>query len=162
MKTLHLSFVVLLFLTGCATWNRTFFSKDLAVLSVGMTKQDVIQQISTPQEVVMARRTEQGLLEVFEYVEKPAYYGRLNKAYWTSYWVYFIDGRLAGYERAETVNARKRLDRLEQLATVEALKGTALIPVEHSVNVQGTVDQNVNVQGTINHNVNGQIDLYSR
>ena len=144
--------LVAIILSGCATWNRTFFSRDLAMLSVGMTKQQVIQQLNTPQEIVMARQTEHGLLEVFEYVEKPFYYGRLNKAYWTAYWVYFLDGKLSGYERAEAVNAQKRLDRLEQLATVEALKGTALMPLQQNIQVDGTI--NHNVQGTILQDVN--------
>ena len=29
--------------------------------------------------------------EVLEFNEKPSYVGRVNKAYWTPYWVYFMD-----------------------------------------------------------------------
>jgi hypothetical protein len=151
MKKINLFCVIPILFTSCATWNRTFYSSDLAMISAGMTKPQVIQQLNKPEEIVMSRETPKGMLEVFEYVEKPAYYGRLNKAYWTSYWVYFINGKLAGYERADAVNERKRLDRFEQLAQFESLKGTSLMPTQ----------QNININGKIISENKTQLDIYS-
>lgn len=144
-------YLSLILCSGCATWERTFFAKDLARLSAGMSKQESISAIGDPQEIVMAKQTEKGLFEVFEYVEKPAFSGRLNSSFWTSYWVYFMDGKLAGYEKADAVNARKRLERAqldaELLGGMNAMKGTSLMPTEQNVNFHGSVD--VNHSGTI-------------
>jgi hypothetical protein len=112
-----------------------------------MTKAEVIAQINTPQDIVVAANTKQGSLEIYEYVEKPAYIGRANPDYWTSYFLTFVNGKLNGWERAEALNAEKARRRLagDQIAlqSIDALKGTPLLPTQQNINL------NQNVSGSL-------------
>ena len=104
-----------------------------------MTKQEVVALIKETQEIVLAQRYEDGVIEVYEYVEKPFYVGRVNPNYWKSYWLIFLDGRLERWERADKVNAEKMRARLaeSQLAiqAIDAIKGTYILPTHQNINI---------------------------
>ena len=148
---LPLMFIVLMGVTSCATWSRTFFASDLSKITLGENKSFVVEKLGGTYTPVASAVEDGHRLELFEFVEKPLYVGRVNKAYWTRYWVYFMDDRLVKYERATAENLLEHQrwvqDVLASAATIEAFKGTSAMPyhVEHS----GRVDSNVNVTGRI-------------
>ena len=143
---------------GCTTiygkeWTRTFYTTDLVKVSGGENKESVVKKlggICTP----IALEVQDGhKFEVLEFNEKPSYAGRVNKAYWTPYWVYFMDDKLVKYERATQqalIEHTKMIQEVEAMAaTMDAFKGTALMPYQHKVDV----NSNVNVQGNVDVNV---------
>ena len=162
------SFVFLLLLcmnnTGCATiygkeWNRTFFATDLSKVSGGESKDSVVKTLGGVCMPIALEVQDGHKFEVLEFNEKPGYVGRVNKAYWTPYWVYFMDDKLVKYERATQqalIEHTKWIQEVEAMAaTMGAFKGTALMPYQHKVDVNGNVNvrSNVNVQGDVDVNV---------
>lgn len=148
---LPLMCIVLIGVTSCATWSRTFFASDLSKITLGESKSAIVEKLGGTY-IPVASAVEGGhRFELLEFVEKPFYVGRVNKAYWTRYWVYFMDDKLVKYERATAENLLEHQrwvqDVLASAATIEAFKGTSAMPyhVDHS----GRVDSNVNVTGSV-------------
>lgn len=140
---------------SCATWTRTFFAGDLSIVSLGDDKDVVIEGLGGVYTPVASVTRDGHLFEVLEFVEKPFYMGRANSAFWTRYWVYFMDGKLVKYERATAENLMEHLKWIDNVmamaATIDAFKGTSLSPihVEQSIEHSGRIDSDVNVRGTI-------------
>ena len=65
---------------------------DLSPLQIGMSKQEVIEAIGKPYNVIGAKRFENGVVEVWDY----RCYGANVVQYYieTQYWLYFLDGKL--------------------------------------------------------------------
>lgn len=131
MRMAALTLGLMALLAGCATWKRTFVARDLLNVNPGMNKADVVHVLNDPQSVVVAQQIERGFLEAYEYVEKPVWFGRVNSNYWTSYIVYFLDGKLVGWKRDEVTNAQRSQNRT--LETIAAFN--AWTPVEHKVDM---------------------------
>jgi hypothetical protein len=155
MKKLSMLLVVFLLLNGCSTWSRTFFAKNLTNVQLGGKKEDVVRQLGGVATPVAAQNYEGHFLEVLEFSEKPFYVGRVNKAYWTRYWVYFMDGRMVKYQKAYAADVFEHdkwvADVMATAATMDAFKGTALMPLQANQSAQhsGQVNVNANVSGNV-------------
>jgi len=148
MRRMFCAFVITMLLSGCATWNRTFFASDLVKLSGGENKADVIKNLGGVCTPIDFQTQDGHKFEVFEFNEKPFYVGRANKAYWTPYWVYFMDDKLVKYERAEgqalLEHTKWMQDVYAMAITMDAFKGTALMPYQH--NISGKIEHDVNIR----------------
>lgn len=158
MKRLIFILALCFIASGCATtdWNRTFFAADLAKVSGGENKALVIKKLGN-EFTPIALETKNGhRFEVLEFNEKPIYVGRLNRAYWTPYWIYFMDDKLVKYERAEGkafLEHTKWMQEVQAMAsTMDAFKGTVIMPYQ----VNSNVKSNVNVQGNVDVNIRRQ------
>ncbi len=145
----------LFFVGGCASWSRTFFAKDLVNVNLGEEKSAVVKKLGGVATPVAAQTHEGHLFEILEFAEKPFYAGRPNKAYWTRYWVYFMDNKMVKYEKAYAADAIEHdkwmADVMAMASTMEAFKGTAVMPyqINQSVQHSGQVNVDANVSGTI-------------
>ena len=77
---------LLLFLASCAALRHG----DMSLISLGMSKENVVKRIGKPNMVVMAQSTEDGPLEVYEYmpVERNSYTDSFENR---PVWVYFLN-----------------------------------------------------------------------
>ena len=91
----------LLFLFGCATWNRTFFAKDLSKISLGEDKSSVVNKLGGSYETASSEMKDGHKVEVLVFYEKPFYVGRANSDFWTPYYIYFVDDKLVKYEHGQ-------------------------------------------------------------
>lgn len=66
---------------------------DMSLISLGMPKETVVKRIGKPNMVVMAQSTEEGPLEVYEYmpVERNSYTETVERR---PVWVYFLNGEV--------------------------------------------------------------------
>jgi hypothetical protein len=132
-------------LSGCTTiygkeWNRTFFSSDLNKVSLGEDKASVVNKLGGVYASIASEIKDDHKFEVLEFNEKPDYVGRVNKAYWMPYWLYFMDDKLVKYERATQqalLEHAKWMDEVQGTAlTMEAFKGTSVMPYQHKVEIK--------------------------
>ncbi|TYR38232.1 DUF3192 domain-containing protein [Sphingobacterium phlebotomi] len=81
--------VLLLFLASCAALRHG----DMSLISLGMSKEAVIKRIGKPNMVVMAQSTEDGPLEVYEYMtgEVNSYTEKVERR---PIWVYFLNNEV--------------------------------------------------------------------
>lgn len=80
---------VLLFLGSCAALRHG----DMSLINLGMSKETVVKRIGKPNMVVMAQVTEDGPLEVYEYlpVNRNSYTDSFENR---PVWVYFLNGEV--------------------------------------------------------------------
>ncbi|WP_146113754.1 hypothetical protein [Sphingobacterium gobiense] len=85
----YLTAGVLLFLGSCAALRHG----DMSLISLGMSKETVVKRIGKPNMVVMAQSTEEGPLEVYEYmpVDRNSYTETVERR---PVWVYFLNGEV--------------------------------------------------------------------
>lgn len=132
-------------LSGCTTiygknWTRTFFASDLAKINIGEGRASVVEKLGGVCTSIALETKDGHKFEVLEFNEKPSYVGRVNAAYWTPYWVYFMDERLVKYERATQqalLEHTKWMQEVQSMAlTMDAFKGTAVMPYQHKVELK--------------------------
>lgn len=96
-KTLTYIFAgMLLFLGSCAALRHG----DMSLISLGMDKETVIKRIGKPNVVVAAQSTEEGPLEVFEYM--PVDLNRYTDSFEPRpVWVYFLNDEVVEWGPGE-------------------------------------------------------------
>jgi len=92
MKKVFLLIFLLLFITSCA---HTYGRIELDRLKLGMTKQEVRNELGRPFNVIGSMAFPEGLLEVWEYRRYHLWYDYLEE----QYWLYFFDDRLEQWGR---------------------------------------------------------------
>ncbi len=139
MKRIMVLLPILILFSGCTTiygknWTRTFSTSDLAKVSGGEDRESVIKELGGVYTPVALEIQGGHKFEVIEFNEKPDYVGRVNKAYWTPYWVYFMDDKLVKYERATQQALLEHTKWIQEVqataSTMNAFKGTALMPYQ--------------------------------
>ena len=102
---------LLLFLGSCAALRHG----DMSLISLGMSKENVIQRIGKPNMVVIAQSTEDGPLEVYEYMpgEVNSYTDQVERR---PIWVYFLNNEVIEWGPGEdwqkdAAFTRRMLDR---------------------------------------------------
>jgi hypothetical protein len=108
IKMKNYAVVILFLLSGCASIERNFFSDDLVNIAYGTSKDDVMKVIKEPHRLVSSSNTDEGLVEVYEYVEKPLWVGRANEDYWTSWYITFVNGQFTDAKLARDINDHKK------------------------------------------------------
>ena len=99
-KVIFFAVVALLVLASCKTIKYAKINADMSLIDLGMSKASVIERIGKPNMVVIAQATEEGKLEVFEYM-------RLDYNSYTEtqerrpVWVYFVDGEVVEWGPGE-------------------------------------------------------------
>lgn len=107
----------LLFLGSCSVLRHG----DMSLISLGMPKEMVVKRIGKPNMVVMAQSTEEGPLEVYEYmpVEHNSFTETVERR---PVWVYFLNGEVVEWGPGEdwqidNAITKKMLDKYRQRKT---------------------------------------------
>lgn len=96
-KTLtYITAGILFFFGSCATLRHG----DMSLISLGMSKEAVIKRIGKPNMVVAAQSTEEGALEVYEYmpVDRNTYTETFERR---PVWVYFLNDEVVEWGPGE-------------------------------------------------------------
>lgn len=147
--------LIVISLSGCAAWQRTFCKEDLVKLSPGMSKECVLMNLGGTANPIAYENKAGHAYEILEVVDKPVYVGRPNPAFWVRYWIYLQDGKYTGYRIASEANAvaanQATQQQIADAAAFSSMKGTPFMPL--------SVNQNTNVQhsGTVNQNINADV-----
>jgi hypothetical protein len=92
--------ILISLVVACATPGSSFFRPDLSLITVGMTKLEVISRLGAPHEVAR-----QGITEYFTYNFDHPFDGRA--AIVASYYVRFIDGKVESFGRKGDFDSTK-------------------------------------------------------
>ena len=97
---------------------------DMSLVELGMTKENVMKAIGPPNMVVSSRITDEGTLEVVEYLrQEPDHY--VDKMVYRPIWLSFVDGKLVEWKPGENWQLENHL----RLKHAEG-KGRTLRPSE--------------------------------
>lgn len=90
----------LFFVISCGAMKYQMINADMSRINLGMQQDTVIQRIGKPNHIVIAQKTEEGELEVYEYLRR-----ELNliteKHENRPIWVYFIDKKVVEWAPGE-------------------------------------------------------------
>lgn len=76
-----------LLLTSCSTFKGADFSK----ISIGMTKEEVVKRLGNKYTIISAKRYEDGILEIYQYLNVGNIYATSDAAY---NWLFFFNNKL--------------------------------------------------------------------
>lgn len=82
---------ILLFSTLLVSSCGILRNPDFSLVSLGMTKEEVISQLGKPQRVVGAQRYDDGILEIYEYKIDKLVSDEIDSRY---NWLYFLNNEL--------------------------------------------------------------------
>lgn len=95
---------ILMLLSGCtfmhqdfANYGKNYKKIPLHMLSIGDDKQQVVEKIGEPVNVIGSKKFQNGTIEVLAYEKWYAKMGYDEKE--EEYWLYFLDGRLEQWGR---------------------------------------------------------------
>ncbi|GEM_PF-1698510 len=90
----------LLFIASCGAMKYQMINADMSRIRLGMLQDTVIERIGKPNHIVIAQNTEEGQLEVYEYLRR-----ELNlyteKHEDRPIWIYFIDKKVVEWAPGE-------------------------------------------------------------
>ena len=92
MRKIAVLLMVITILTGCASYK----SIPLMNLEIGMSKKEVIKALKKkPDNMIGAKRYDDGTVEVLQYSRNEVWYGQLEERYW----IYFFNDKLVQWGR---------------------------------------------------------------
>lgn len=94
-------FTVISILSSCGSAAKYYLiNADMTRVNIGMTKEQVYEKIGKPNNIISARKTSEGTLEVLEYmrIEENSYTDKSAKR---PIWVYFLDNELVEWGPGE-------------------------------------------------------------
>jgi len=145
-------------------WPRAFFAEQLTAITLGEGKESVVEKLGGQYTPVASTVREGVQYEILEFAEKNRWIGRTNRAYWTLYWVYFVDNKCVKFERASqqmTIDRDNWHKEIRSIAmTMEAFKGTALMPYQVNQNVQHSGQVSQVHSGQVDTHITGSVDVY--
>lgn len=84
--------ICVFFLASCSPYAH--LRKDLSALSIGMTKEEVAARIGKPEQMVGAKRFDDGTVEIVEHTvaQRSPVLGEIDEV--SKYWFFFLNGAL--------------------------------------------------------------------
>ena len=99
-KLIFFATIGLLLSASCTTIKYAKINADMSLIDLGMSKASVIDRIGKPNMIVIAQATDEGNLEVYEYMRLD-YNSYTEKQERRPVWVYFVDGEVVEWGPGE-------------------------------------------------------------
>src|SRR5690606_33293728 len=90
----------MVFLSSCGAMKYQMINADMSLINIGMQKDTVVEKIGKPNMVIASPSTDEGILEVYEYL-RIEYNSYTEKNENRPIWVYFVNGEVVEWGPGE-------------------------------------------------------------